>query len=332
MTNEELKVKIDEFLLKNKFSNIILSNLNLMIKICELYSELNEDLVDVKFSNVNLETYPKLDLFTKIDLVKKLFKKYNYPISDEMFEKILSDGTIDFREYSYDKDYLPNIQSGIVDGSAGIKDDYRFVSTPNTGYITDAVILAHEVAHYIVGISENATDHMISESLAIFTEFLMEDELSSMGYDNEMNYVRKLRFKNTLNKCFLIRVLAFVNVYLTFGDFSYESYKKIYGKMTEDIYNSELLKVKDYFNNKVDDLYPQRSLYYIFGCVHAYYMYDKLKKDPSFINTIFKAYSKPYRCQLQSFSDTLGINDVIGELKDAITSYKKELNNETKIL
>ncbi len=332
MTNEELKVKIDEFLSKNKFSNIILSNLNLMIKICELYSELNEDLVDVKFSNVNLETYPKLDLFTKIDLVKKLFKKYNYPISDEMFEKILSDGTIDFREYSYDKDYLSNIQSGIVDGSAGIKDDYRFVSTPNTGYITDAVILAHEVAHYIVGISENATDHMISESLAIFTEFLMEDELSSMGYDNEMNYVRKLRFKNTLNKCFLIRVLAFVNVYLTFGDFSYESYKKIYGKMTEDIYNSELLKVKDYFNNKVDDLYPQRSLYYIFGCVHAYYMYDKLKKDPSFINTIFKAYSKPYRCQLQSFSDTLGINDVIGELKDAVISYKKELNNETKTL
>ena len=332
MTNGELKVKIDEFLSKNKFSNIILSNLNLMIKICELYSELNEDLVDVKFSNVNLETYPKLDLFTKIDLVKKLFKKYNYPISDEMFEKILSDGTIDFREYSYDKDYLPNIQSGIVDGSAGIKDDYRFVSTPNTGYITDAVILAHEVAHYIVGISENTIDHMESESLAIFTEFLMEDELSSMGYDNEMNYVRKLRFKNTLNKCFLIRVLAFVNVYLTFGDFSYESYKKIYGKMTEDIYNSELLKVKDYFNNKVDDLYPQRSLYYIFGCVHAYYMYDKLKKDPSFINTIFKAYSKPYRCQLQSFSDTLGIYDVIGELKDAVISYKKELNNETKTL
>lgn len=332
MTNEELKVKIDEFLSKNKFSNIILSNLNLMIKICELYSELNEDLVDVKFSNVNLETYPKLDLFTKIDLVKKLFKKYNYPISDEMFEKILSDGTIDFREYSYDKDYLPNIQSGIVDGSAGIKDDYRFVFTPNTGYITDAVILAHEVAHYIVGISENAIDHMESESLAIFTEFLMEDELSSMGYDNEMNYVRKLRFKNTLNKCYLIRVLAFVNVYLTFGDFSYESYKKIYGKMTEDIYNSELLKVKDYFNNKVDDLYPQRSLYYIFGCVHAYYMYDKLKKDPSFINTIFKAYSKPYRCQLQSFSDTLGINEVIGELKDAVISYKKELNNETKTL
>lgn len=67
---------------------------------------------------------------------------------------------------------------------------------------------------------------MESESLAIFTEFLMEDELSSMGYDNEMNYVRKLRFKNTLNKCYLIRVLAFVNVYLTFGDFSYESYKK----------------------------------------------------------------------------------------------------------
>ena len=309
MTNEELKVKIDEFLSKNKFSNIILSNLNLMIKICELYSELNEDLVDVKFSNVNLETYPKLDLFTKIDLVKKLFKKYNYPISDEMFEKILSDGTIDFREYSYDKDYLPNIQSGIVDGSAGIKDDYRFVSTPNTGYITDAVILAHEVAHYIVGISENATDHMISESLAIFTEFLMEDELSGMGYDEEMKYVRKLRFKNTLNNCYLIRILASINVYLNFGDLEYDSYKRMYSKMNEEIYKNEILKVKD-----------------------AYYMYNKIKNNHSYIDNIYKAYSIPYRDDLGSFSEALGIYDVVGELKDAITSYKKELNNETKIL
>ena len=332
MTNEELKIKLDEFLSKNKLSGITLANLDLIIKISELYLDLKEELADVKFSSVDLENYKRLDLLTKIDLVKKIFKKYNYPISNETIDKILSDGTIDFREYEYDKDYLPSVHEGIVAGCAGIKDDFRFISIPNSGYITDAVIFAHELAHYTVGIPENTIDHMESESLAIFTEFLMEDELSNMGYDNEMNYVRKLRFKNTLNKCYLIRVLAFVNVYLTFGDFSYESYKKIYGKMTEDIYNSELLKVKDYFNNKVDDLYPQRSLYYIFGCVHAYYMYDKLKKDPSFINTIFKAYSKPYRCQLQSFSDTLGINDVIGELKDAVISYKKELNNETKTL
>ena len=332
MTNEELKVKIDEFLSKNKLSNIILSNLNLMIKICELYLELNEDLVDVKFSNVNLETYPKLDLFTKIDLVKKLFKKYNYPISDEMFEKILSDGTIDFREYSYDKDYLPNIQSGIVDGSAGIKDDYRFVSTPNTGYITDAVILAHEVAHYIVGISENATDHMISESLAIFTEFLMEDELSGMGYDEEMKYVRKLRFKNTLNKSYLIRIMAFINVYFTFGDFEYDSYKKLYGKMTEESYNRELSKIKDYFASEIEDLHPQRSLYYIFGCVYGYYMYDKLKSDKAYINNIYQAFSIPYRTDLQSFSIALGIYKIESDLKEAITSYKTELNNETKTL
>lgn len=332
MTNGELKVKIDEFLSKNKLGNVVLNNLTTFINISELYFELQEELVDVRFNNVDFENYPRLDLFTKIDLVKRLFKMYKYPINDDIINNILNDGTIDFREYEYDKDYLPSVHEGIVDGCAGIKDDFRFISIPNSGYITDAVIFAHELAHYTVGIPENTIDHMESESLAIFTEFLMEDELSSMGYDNEMNYVRKLRFKNTLNKCYLIRVLAFVNVYLNFGDFSYESYKKIYGKMTEDIYNSELLKVKDYFNNKVDDLYPQRSLYYIFGCVHAYYMYDKLKKDPSFINTIFKAYSKPYRCQLQSFSDTLGINDVIGELKDAVISYKKVLNNETKTL
>ncbi len=332
MTNEELKIKLDEFLSKNKLSGITLANLDLIIKISELYLDLKEELADVKFSSVDLENYKRLDLLTKIDLVKKIFKKYNYPISNETIDKILSDGTIDFREYEYDKDYLPSVHEGIVDGCAGIKDDFRFISIPNSGYITDAVIFAHELAHYTVGIPENTTDHMVSESLAIFTEFLMEDELSSMGYNEEMKYVRKLRFKNTLNKSYLIRIMAFINVYFTFGDFEYDSYKKLYGKMTEESYNRELSKIKDYFASEIEDLHPQRSLYYIFGCVYAYYMYDKLKSDKSYINNIYQAFSIPYRTNLQSFSIALGIYKIESDLKEAITSYKTELNNETKTL
>lgn len=332
MTNEELKIKLDEFLSKNKLSGITLANLNLIIKISELYLDLKEELADIKFSSVDLENYKRLDLFTKIDLVKKIFKKYNYPISNETIDKILSDGTIDFREYEYDKDYLPSVHEGIVAGCAGIKDDFRFISIPNSGYITDAVIFAHELAHYTVGIPENTTDHMVSESLAIFTEFLMEDELSSMGYNEEMKYVRKLRFKNTLNKSYLIRIMAFINVYFTFGDFEYDSYKKLYGKMTEESYNRELSKIKDYFASEIEDLHPQRSLYYIFGCVYAYYMYDKLKSDKAYINNIYQAFSIPYRTNLQSFSIALGIYKIESDLKEAITSYKTELNNETKTL
>jgi len=332
MTNEELKIKLDEFLSKNKLSGITLANLNLIIKISELYLDLKEELADIKFSSVDLENYKRLDLFTKIDLVKKIFKKYNYPISNETIDKILSDGTIDFREYEYDKDYLPSVHEGIVAGCAGIKDDFRFISIPNSGYITDAVIFAHELAHYTVGIPENTTDHMVSESLAIFTEFLMEDELSSMGYNEEMKYVRKLRFKNTLNKSYLIRIMAFINVYFTFGDFEYDSYKKLYGKMTEESYNRELSKIKDYFASEIEDLHPQRSLYYIFGCVYAYYMYDKLKSDKAYINNIYQAFSIPYRTDLQSFSKALGIYKIESDLKEAITSYKTELNNETKTL
>lgn len=332
MTNEELKIKLDEFLSKNKLSGITLANLNLIIKISELYLDLKEELADIKFSKVDLDNYKRLDLFTKIDLVKKIFKKYNYPISNETIDKILSDGTIDFREYEYDKDYLPSVHEGIVAGCAGIKDDFRFISIPNSGYITDAVIFAHELAHYTVGIPENTTDHMVSESLAIFTEFLMEDELSSMGYNEEMKYVRKLRFKNTLNKSYLIRIMAFINVYFTFGDFEYDSYKKLYGKMTEESYNRELSKIKDYFASEIEDLHPQRSLYYIFGCVYAYYMYDKLKSDKAYINNIYQAFSIPYRTDLQSLSKALGIYKIESDLKEAITSYKTELNNETKTL
>ena len=87
MTNEELKIKLDEFLSKNKLSGITLANLDLIIKISELYLDLKEELADVKFSSVDLENYKRLDLLTKIDLVKKIFKKYNYPISNETIDK-----------------------------------------------------------------------------------------------------------------------------------------------------------------------------------------------------------------------------------------------------
>ena len=60
--------------------------------------------------------------------------------------------------------------------------------------------------------------------------------------------------------------------------------------------------------------------------------YNKIKNNHSYIDNIYKAYSIPYRDDLGSFSEALGIYDVVGELKDAIISYKKELNNETKIL
>ena len=43
MTNEELKIKVDEFLSKNKLSGLVLNNLTLFIKISELYLELKED-------------------------------------------------------------------------------------------------------------------------------------------------------------------------------------------------------------------------------------------------------------------------------------------------
>ena len=102
--------------------------------------------------------------------------------------------------------------------------------------------------------------------------------------------------------------------------------------MNEEIYKNEILKVKEYFNISIDKLDSQRGLYYIFGCVHAYYMYNKIKNNHSYIDNIYKAYSIPYRDDLGSFSEALGIYDIVGELKDAITSYKKELNNETKIL
>lgn len=48
MTNEELKIKLDEFLSKNKLSGITLANLNLIIKISELYLDLKEELADIK--------------------------------------------------------------------------------------------------------------------------------------------------------------------------------------------------------------------------------------------------------------------------------------------
>ena len=258
-----------------------------------------------------------------------MYKKYGYPLTDDMIEEVLSNGTIDFREYEYEEDdYLSVIRSGVVDGSAGISVGKRFVSLPNSGYITDAIILAHELGHYTVGISETSSDHMISEAFAIFSEFLMEDELSNLGYKTEMDYARKLRFRDTFAKNYLIPVMGALNVYLTLGDFEYESFNKLYSNLPLENYKEDLANVKKFFNRSPGKIDIDRCLYYTFGCIYAYYMYDKLKKNPDFKENIFKAYSDPYRKDLNSFSETLGLYEIDKELSKAIDEYKSELNEE----
>ena len=329
MTNDELKIKVDEFLSSGNISEDVLYNLNTFISIAVLYEKLSKELEGTKFNAETLKNFPKLDLYTKIDLVKNMYKKYGYPLTNDMIEEALSNGTIDFREYEYEEDdYLSVIRSGVVDGSAGISVGKRFVSLPNSGYITDAILLAHELGHYTVGISETSSDHMISEAFAIFSEFLMEDELSNLGYKTEMDYARKLRFRDTFAKNYLIPVMGALNVYLTLGDFEYESFNKLYSNLPLENYKKDLANVKEFFNRPLRKIDIDRCLYYTFGCIYAYYMYDKLKKNPDFKENIFKAYSDPYRKDLNSFSETLGLYEIDKELSKAIDEYKSELNEE----
>lgn len=329
MTNEELKIKVDEFLSSENISEDVLYNLKMFISIAILYEELSKELEGIKFNAETLKNLPKLDLYTKIDLVKNMYKKYGYPLTDEMIEKTLLNGTIDFREYEYEEgDFLSVIRSGVVEGSAGIRNGKRFVSLPNSGYITDAIVLAHELGHYTVGISETSSDHMISEAFAIFSEFLMEDELSNLGYKTEMDYARKLRFRDTFAKNYLVPIMAALNVYLTLGDFEYESFNKLYSKLPLENYKKDLANVKEFFNRPLRKIDIDRCLYYTFGCIYAYYMYDKLKKNPDFKENIFKAYSDPYRKDLNSFSEALGMNEINKDLEEAINAYKDEINEE----
>ncbi len=329
MTNDELKIKVDEFLSSGNISEYTLNNLQMFMSIAILYENLSKELEGTKFNAETLKNLPKLDLYTKINLVKNMYKKYGYPLTDDMIEEVLSNGTIDFREYEYEEgEYLSILCSEAFNGSAGIRNGKRFVSLPNSGYITDAILLAHELGHYTVGISETSSDHMISEAFAIFSEFLMEDELSNLGYKAEMDYARKLRFRDTFAKNYLIPVMAALNVYLTLGDFEYESFNKLYSKLPLEDYKKDLANVKEFFNRPLRKIDIDRCLYYTFGCIYAYYMYDKLKKNPDFKENIFKAYSDPYRKDLNSFSETLGLYEIDKELSKAIDEYKSELNEE----
>lgn len=329
MTNEELKIKVDEFLSSGNISEDVLYNLKMFISIAILYEKLSKELEGTKFNAETLKNLPKLDLYTKIDLVKNMYKKYGYPLTDEMIEGVLSNGTIDFREYEYEEgDYLSVIRSGVVEGSAGIRNGKKFVSLPNSGYITDAILIAHELGHYTIGIPETSSDHMISEAFAIFSEFLMEDELSNLGYKAEMDYVRKLRFRDTFAKNYLVPIMGALNVYLTLGDFEYESFNKLYSKLPLEEYKKDLANVKKFFNRPTREIDIDRCLYYTFGCIYAYYMYDKLKKNPDFKENIFKAYSDPYRKDLNSFSEALRMNEINKDLEEAINAYIDEINEE----
>ena len=164
--------------------------------------------------------------------------------------------------------------------------------------------------------------------LRILAENFRATVIMTRTSDNDLsNGVRNHRKKADFDERIKIINQKIVNMYLSIHlnyltDTRYYGAQVFYNKNNEELAKS----IQEYLNNNTNTDREVKKI------PTSTYMYDKLKSDKSYINNIYQAFSIPYRTNLQSFSIALGIYKIESDLKEAITSYKTELNNETKTL
>ena len=315
MTNEELKVKIDEYLVYSE-DDIHIEYIEAILSILKVYTKFGRYARRFKYSDIDYEGLSNMDLETTIKLVKELYKENSIPFDEEYIDKIISNGVIDFKFDTLEESDLSRVKyDKLTTGSTGVKKGKRFLNSPSTGKITDPIILAHELGHYTVGVSENDKDHYMSEMFAIFMEFLMEEKLKDLGYASDVREWKKTRIISTW-RCAssIFEELLLLNVYLKFGDFSRESFNEIY-TFNDREYDLIIKNNKDIFKrreNEEDKDYYERvdytkDLRYIFGTLIGSFMCRSYLNDNKYYDRIKKAFSYPTSEYFENFLDILGI-------------------------
>lgn len=232
-----------------------------------------------KFDNIesidkiNLRGLSKMDLLSKIKLLKEFYKEYNINID---IEKLIQNGSInprflDFKSVSIDKYtnayYLNN------NGN----DDIFF---PNSNLTLDFVFIAHELSHF--SNKPNSSDQacILSEALAMYTESLACSFLENRGYKNESMLFKLIRLNN-MRDC-ISSTLGSVEAkltYITFGKINKENYSKLFKNRSYEEFLNNLPSKKDFDKVTI-------SVRYIFGLLLSGYMINKIKNDYSFFQNI----------------------------------------------
>ena len=127
-----------------------------------------------------------------------------------------------------------------------VRNNKNLIDVPNTGLITDVLLVVHELSHYRDRKEKGREQvcNLMTESLAYTEELICTDYLSELGYEDSMNLWRKIVF--TLFYRTASDIIPMYKVFILFkkyGDISKETYKQHFKK--DDDYEKVINYISD---------------------------------------------------------------------------------------
>lgn len=332
MSDDELKEKVKELVDKIDDEEL-LNDLGAFIQIAKKYIKLGPYLIDFKYKDINMRQISDMDISSSIKLTIELFSKYCVQLENIDIDKLINNGVIVFNDPSnsrsdYDK---------IIGSTSVVWNETPKVTITNNGKVTDAVMLSHELAHYIYGCPESYNDTFKSEIYAIFVESLMLENLDKMGYQKDTRLFTKIRVANAYS-CTkeIYNTLYVLETYMAFKDISKEKMSRLFPGLSFEEYDYIINDVKYFLEkreNETEDAYDRRTnitikMRYLIGCLVGRNIAKRFISDKSYINVIKKSY-KYSEYDLIEFLKAIEVT--LFDLKKEVADTIDELNRHEKI-
>ncbi len=316
MTEERLNSVLEEFLerefLKRElgYDNSFLHDLPILYKITEIVCEI---LNKLEIKNPQIKGLTKMDITDKITLVKEVLASSGIDIN---VDEVLNNGTLNAKYSNGICEFQNNIRKYFI-GSVSNKCKNYSVDFPNSGYAIDAIVLSHELGHYVNN-PDYKNNSLLDETTSIYLEENMLKKFEELGLTNEIDILRNFRNRDTLKNALDCKnTISILITYITFGKVTKENYNKLFRNNDYDILINEIKK---------DNIYKFiYQLPYVVGTLFSSYFIKKIKEDPSFKFNVNMFSKNIYN---QSFEECLSIVDInlseLKKLKDYLENNKTE--------
>lgn len=313
--------------LYNADDTIVYQNIEYLYKLSNIIykslSSLNiRDTINTDYDNIT-----RSNLFNNLDLIKSFYSQNNINFN---IDSLINNGSIDFEYYDYSSDNedtkLEKINHFLV-GENSIYNHHNVISTCNNNLITDSAILVHELSHYRDRQmkKEGQVASLFTEGIAMSEEMIYLDYLTSLGYENDAQILKKIDYSNYKGDAYRAQTLfKFFNLYQKLGSISESCYLMLY-KDTSN-YREELAHFMYIVNNSDHDIYKTGG--YIFGYGISTYMYYKYKEDNNFLNKIELLHTKINTEDLDSCLKTIGLNELGSKELNIMNKDMLRMNEE----
>lgn len=331
MTEEirKLEQAMNDYIVRSNAENTqVYNNLELFyglssILVKNLLKHTQELNVDIDYSKIT-----KVSIFDKLKLLDNFYKSHSIEFD---LDKHTNDGTIGFKYYDHLNDnndskdlknYHFNVGTNYYDNSK------KLVDSCNNGFITDTLVLCHELSHYRNQPDKrrNQVNDLLTEALAYAEELICGDYLKELGYQDDIELFRKRLYYNFYKVARESQAkYKMFFLYKNLGSVSENSYELLYGN--KEGYESHIKYMNQFTQKNNFDLYFYS--WYVMGSILGTHLYYEYKNNPLFLKNIKSLHDRINDSGMLECFELMGLTDLgledIEKLENSLNSVVSEV-------